>query len=212
MGSAAARCRAGGSSSAKRVRRVDARDAGGFYQSRDALSPDPDPVLESQLDVILGVPMCPGCRGPQTRSRLVLCDGLDLASRRACGRAIGVISGRDRRTDGRSAQGVMVTGVPGPMRVASQVMACVSRRMHPWDTAVPRMPPMLFVPCSAICPGPPSNCCSTFERALSASAYGAPTASGSSFTVSSTKKRPSGVGVDGLPTTAVKVRAGRPSQ
>src|SRR5947209_6996814 len=41
---------------------------------------------------------------------------------------------------------VMVTGLPGPMRVASQVMAWVSKRMHPWEAAVPRTPPMLFVP------------------------------------------------------------------
>jgi hypothetical protein len=51
-----------------------------------------------------------------------------------------------RRPDGRTAQVVMVTGMPGPMRVASQVIACVSSLMHPWEAAGPRTPPMLFVP------------------------------------------------------------------
>jgi hypothetical protein len=64
----------------------------------------------------------------------------------------------------------MVTGVPGAMWCASQVMFAVLSRTHPWEAAVPGMPPMLLVPCSAICPGPPSNSWSTFERALSASA------------------------------------------
>ena len=64
----------------------------------------------------------------------------------------------------------MVTGMPGPMRVPSQVTARVSRRMHPWETAVPRVPPMLLVPWRAIWPGPPANSWRTFERALIASA------------------------------------------
>ena len=46
--------------------------------------------------------------------------------------------------------GKILTGVPGGMWSASQVIAGVSRRMHPWETAVPRMPPTLFVPWSAI--------------------------------------------------------------
>ncbi len=65
---------------------------------------------------------------------------------------------------------VTVTGTPAPIRPTSQIIAAVSSRMQPCETAVPSTPPTLFSPCSAICPGPPSNSCRTFERALSASA------------------------------------------
>jgi hypothetical protein len=43
----------------QRLRGLIPRDTGGFDQPRDALSPDPNPVLESQLGVILGVPYRP---------------------------------------------------------------------------------------------------------------------------------------------------------
>jgi hypothetical protein len=58
---------------------------------------------------------------------------------------------RNRGTIRRSrVQRVIVTGVPGPMCWASQVMFAVLRRTQPWDAAVPGMPPMLSVPWSAI--------------------------------------------------------------
>ena len=59
-------------------------------------------------------------------------------------------------------------------------------------------------------PGPPANSCRTLERALRASANGAPTSVGRKAIDSSTKNSPDGVGVDGLPTTALKTRTARP--
>ena len=71
---------------------------------------------------------------------------------------------------------------------------------------------MFASPCSAIWPGPPSNSCKTSERALNASAKGAPGSSEARRTGSSTKKLPAGVGVEGLPTTARNVLATRPAR
>ena len=68
----------------------------------------------------------------------------------------------------------MVTGSPGLMRAASQLIERLARRTQPWDTAVPSVPPTLVSPCRAIWPGPPSNSWKTFERALVARANGAP--------------------------------------
>ena len=90
-------------------------------------------------------------------------------------------------------------------------MSGVARRTHPWETAVPGIPPMFAMPWSAVCPGPPSNSWSAFERALSASAYGAPDCCGVSVTFSSTKKLPVGVGVVGFPTTALNVLIATPA-
>ena len=73
-----------------------------------------------------------------------------------------------------SRQRRMVTGTPGAIRAASQRMLRLERRTHPWDTAVPSVPPMFPTPCMAVAPGPPPNSCNTLERALSASANGAP--------------------------------------
>jgi hypothetical protein len=57
--------------------------------------------------------------------------------------------------------------------------------------------------------GAASNSCKTSERALRASANGAPTAPDGKATASSTKNWPTGVGVEGLPTTAPNVRTSR---
>ena len=51
-----------------------------------------------------------------------------------------------RRAARRDPQPVTVTGTPAPIRPASQVIAAVSRRMQPWDTAVPRTPPTFARP------------------------------------------------------------------
>ena len=77
---------------------------------------------------------------------------------------------------------------------------------------MPGTPPTFSSPCRAIWPGPPSNSCNTFERALSASAYGAPTSDARSAIYSSMKKWPVGVGVDGFPTTALNVRTALPAR
>jgi hypothetical protein len=58
---------------------------------------------------------------------------------------------------GRDTQLAMVTGVPGRMRLTSQRIMLLSRRTHPCDDAVPKVPPTFIRPCSAISPGPPSN-------------------------------------------------------
>jgi hypothetical protein len=55
------------------------------------------------------------------------------------------------------AQFVMVTGTPGPMRIMSQRIVPLSRRTQPWETELPRTPPMFASPWRAIWPGPPSN-------------------------------------------------------
>lgn len=99
----------------------------------------------------------------------------------------------------------MVTGTPGPMRAASQLMAELASRTQPCDWARPSVPPRSSRPWMAIWPGPPANWLSTFERALSASANGPPAAVAGMITVSWTKKLPVGVGVEGSPTTALKV-------
>ena len=65
---------------------------------------------------------------------------------------------------------MIVIGTPGPMWATIHVSAAVSRRRQPCETAVPGTPPTFSSPWMAICPGPPSNSCSTFERALSARA------------------------------------------
>ena len=95
---------------------------------------------------------------------------------------------------------MIVTGTPGPMRAASQRIAVSATRTQPWETAVPRTPPTFDSPCRAICPGPPANSCRTLERALNASANGAPTSVDRNAIASSTKNWPVGVGVEGLPT------------
>ena len=82
-------------------------------------------------------------------------------------------------------------------------MMLPGRRTQPCEAAVPGVPPTLARPCSAIWPGPPSKSWNTSERALNASANGAPTAFAGRWRSSSTKNSPSGVGVDGLPTTAL---------
>lgn len=41
---------------------------------------------------------------------------------------------------------VMVTGTPGETRAASQLMLLLPRRMQPWETAVPSVPPMFPTP------------------------------------------------------------------
>jgi len=82
---------------------------------------------------------------------------------------------------------------------SEQLIAALLRRTQPWETALPSVPPTFASPCMAIWPEPPSNCCRTLERALNASAYGAPTAPGRNRMDSSTKNLPSGVGVEVFP-------------
>ena len=53
---------------------------------------------------------------------------------------------------------VIVTGTPGPIRFASQVMSAVRSRTQPCEAAVPGVPPRPSRPWMPICPGPPANC------------------------------------------------------
>ena len=59
-------------------------------------------------------------------------------------------------------------------------------------------------PCRAICPGPPSNSCSTVLNAEVASAHGPIAAPSGWRTRSATKNYPAGVGVAGRPTITGK--------
>src|SRR4051812_20846713 len=102
----------------------------------------------------------------------------------------------------------MTSGTPGPTRRASHRIARGLRRTQPRETAVPSAPGMPVVPCSAIWPPPPPNSWETGERALAASAYGAPVLRNA--TLSSMKPWPTGVGVAERPTTARKRPSTRP--
>ena len=81
------------------------------------------------------------------------------------------------------------------------VDAGVARRTQPCEVAGERAAEVVAAVDGDLA-GPPSNSCSTFERALSASANGPPGSPACICRLSSTKKSPAGVGVEGLPTIA----------
>ena len=93
----------------------------------------------------------------------------------------------------------MVTGTPGAMRAASQLMLRSATLTQPCETAVPSVPPMFASPCKAIWPGPAGEFLKHRRPSAQRQGEGAPALPGGIRTASSTKNRPCGVGVDGLP-------------
>jgi hypothetical protein len=76
-----------------------------------------------------------------------------------------------------------ISVAPSPARPArsarrAQRIAPSLSVTHPCETAVPSTPPTFSGPCTAIWTGPPANSCRTGERALRASAKGAPASPG----------------------------------